>query len=585
MTDEISAQNFASDVQHIPNLEINAAVHSSNVQQLTKLCRRLKLEDSAMLDAIDNNGSAPIHIAVLKRNTELLGVLSSNGANLNAHDINGETPIIIAVKENAMDVLRFLIDECADVNLKSRDGRTPLQVATELQHADCISLLVDSGGRMYKKTAVPSANIDSSLAENSEKFLAGMLKVVSEYSSNNSKHSNGDLFFANVVAVINAYLNSNIDEVGVKNKIYSVFDQFIKNHHVELAHKDQLKVVRKIIGEVNSVMQTRWAVEDNTNLLKLMSRFESLVEEEMIKAASDMISKNAKRDLQYAAAEANSNNIAKSLVEISKEKILSKSASQNMKLQDFISIKAKPLEKLEHIKELFKICEKRFQEEVKQCLSNKQDLQTILGLIKEGLSSADEEKLCHIDKMLRYGKNYKMHILAFPEHKQDVLPNLVELCYQTGANIYTFNPSEDASSEDCLTYLGIAAVNKLLDACVHPDRILLYATKESLRIVQLVQKQFNHRGVDLVIINDDSNEEKIALSYRYINLGHKKLTVNSKISDELYVFIKIFKSIKEASYKHQVVNLFMKVYQNILSNNSNLRNPMLPTERVDEIIR
>lgn len=83
----------------------------------------------AEIDAIDQNGSIPLKIAVCKDAPDVVKALIKAGANLQVQDNFGSTPLHLAVFSESAAIVQLLIDAKVDVNTKDRVGNTPLHLA------------------------------------------------------------------------------------------------------------------------------------------------------------------------------------------------------------------------------------------------------------------------------------------------------------------------------------------------------------------------------------------------------------------------------------------------------------------------
>ncbi len=93
-----------------------------------------KLKDCkrADLEAKDNNGITPVHLAaMMNRHTKALKYLAEEvEVNLNVQDIKGMTPTHYVAGNNAGG-LKVLIENKAKLNVEDINGKTPLDIAYE----------------------------------------------------------------------------------------------------------------------------------------------------------------------------------------------------------------------------------------------------------------------------------------------------------------------------------------------------------------------------------------------------------------------------------------------------------------------
>ena len=139
--DTETVQKFLNAVNKYDSTPLHWAVVGGNPARVQKL-----LDAGADLNAVDNDGSTPLHIAARARlylggeNPAIVQKLLDAGADLNAVDNDGSTPLHIAARgclylgeENPaiVAIVQKLLDAGADLNAVDNDGRTPLHWAAQ----------------------------------------------------------------------------------------------------------------------------------------------------------------------------------------------------------------------------------------------------------------------------------------------------------------------------------------------------------------------------------------------------------------------------------------------------------------------
>lgn len=80
----------------------------------------------ALLEAKNEDGRTPIHVAAMRGFTDILGLLlSTPEADVEVPDKHGNPPLLYAVAAGAIDCLRQLLKRGAEVNFRLRDGLGP----------------------------------------------------------------------------------------------------------------------------------------------------------------------------------------------------------------------------------------------------------------------------------------------------------------------------------------------------------------------------------------------------------------------------------------------------------------------------
>jgi ankyrin repeat protein len=84
-----------------------------------------------------------LHLAVAKDHKDIAELLLANKADVNARDNNGVTPLHLAAGRN---VAELLLANMAEVNARDNHGATPLYIASATGHIDVATLIRLHGG-------------------------------------------------------------------------------------------------------------------------------------------------------------------------------------------------------------------------------------------------------------------------------------------------------------------------------------------------------------------------------------------------------------------------------------------------------
>lgn len=104
---------------------------------------QLLVERGADVRAASKNGRATtaLHLALLNHKSEVAKFLLEHGADLEAIDADGSTPLHAAARAGTPEVIEFLIARGAKVNARRKDGATPLGTATKAGHTAAADIL------------------------------------------------------------------------------------------------------------------------------------------------------------------------------------------------------------------------------------------------------------------------------------------------------------------------------------------------------------------------------------------------------------------------------------------------------------
>lgn len=100
--------------------ELHKAVYEGKSQDIQKLL------NSYDIDSTTNAGLNALHIAVKKRDLEMIKLLLSLDANIDAQDNKGFSVLYYAVLQNNIPIAKFLLIQGANPNLKNNIGNAPI---------------------------------------------------------------------------------------------------------------------------------------------------------------------------------------------------------------------------------------------------------------------------------------------------------------------------------------------------------------------------------------------------------------------------------------------------------------------------
>lgn len=146
---------------------IHDAARDGDVEKIKALFKNTP----TIIEATDEKGQTPLHIAVRNHRTAAAQTLLALHANVNARSSSGQTPLHVAVREGDLEMTAFLLKNRADARARDNAGNSPLWVALQSPEAEAAAVSAVKG-----KAAEKEAQWAALLAREKRQFeLAGLL--------------------------------------------------------------------------------------------------------------------------------------------------------------------------------------------------------------------------------------------------------------------------------------------------------------------------------------------------------------------------------------------------------------------------
>ncbi|KAK9890747.1 hypothetical protein WA026_012095 [Henosepilachna vigintioctopunctata] len=108
------------------------------------MCRELLSAQTAdQLKASSTNGDTALHLAVRRKDIDMVRILVDYGTSVDIQNGEGQTPLHIAAAEGDETMVKYFYGVRASASITDNQDRTPMHLAAEYGHANIIELLAD----------------------------------------------------------------------------------------------------------------------------------------------------------------------------------------------------------------------------------------------------------------------------------------------------------------------------------------------------------------------------------------------------------------------------------------------------------
>ena len=134
----------------------NIDIHQATREGLIEIVEEM-VEQGYNVNAQDDDGRTPLHIAAALNHNIDMRVLIGLGADINAQDKQGRTPMMYAAADGKSDAVVLLVSELADVDIQDVEGMTAYAWSQSGSNSDLVNFLglitsVENDGKEKSKT-------------------------------------------------------------------------------------------------------------------------------------------------------------------------------------------------------------------------------------------------------------------------------------------------------------------------------------------------------------------------------------------------------------------------------------------------
>lgn len=135
----------------IPNFRKMTLLHMACIKGNVDIAHFI-LSNGAIVDAINDIGQTPLHLACIYGHSELVKLLTlTYKANIDIQDDQRCSPLLYACQNGHLGMVKFLINMGASIEVCDRYKNTPLHLACSGKHTEIIELLVYHRRKLVKQ--------------------------------------------------------------------------------------------------------------------------------------------------------------------------------------------------------------------------------------------------------------------------------------------------------------------------------------------------------------------------------------------------------------------------------------------------
>nr|QHX41565.1 transient receptor potential cation channel subfamily A member 1-like [Octopus vulgaris] len=139
------------------------------------------LANGAEIDAEDNKGCTPLHVAIMNQFPKCVNILLKYGCNPHIYNLQEQNAIQLACELDFDDVLLVLLKyKSIDVNAWNKDGNTPLHCTASKDSYKCAKILLENGSLLCQTCEIGFYPIHTAALSGSAKTLNVFFEFVSD---------------------------------------------------------------------------------------------------------------------------------------------------------------------------------------------------------------------------------------------------------------------------------------------------------------------------------------------------------------------------------------------------------------------
>ena len=164
----VSSQGPYDDTSNDVPLGVTSPLHQFVKDGNKKSVRDLLRDPSTDLNALDEAGRSPLHIACLYGHVDIAKYLRTKGAAINNDDDSGNTPLHYAAMNGHIQLVQFLLTRGADKDIENDENKAPsfytkdnFVLSWMFEHGPNLELSESENGRTALIEAARRGDIDS----------------------------------------------------------------------------------------------------------------------------------------------------------------------------------------------------------------------------------------------------------------------------------------------------------------------------------------------------------------------------------------------------------------------------------------
>lgn len=134
------------------------------------------LRNGAAVDALDDEGSSPLHLAATGGRLTAMEILFASGADVSVGNDAGNSPLHLAASYGRTQAVSMLLGKGADKDAARHDGETAMMCAARGRCLAVVEILIDAGANVNIRSAAGRSALHHAAGDGNNEIVGALLR-------------------------------------------------------------------------------------------------------------------------------------------------------------------------------------------------------------------------------------------------------------------------------------------------------------------------------------------------------------------------------------------------------------------------